>query len=254
VLAFLADIKEQPADDAPRLIFADWLEEQGDPELAARGELLRLQCRTPRTEASRARQAELLGQFSPRWLGPLVAVVRSWGWHRGLLRIAADADVLLADPAPALAPEAFAWVESLELDGLQVPQVRRLAALPWLSQVATLVLECNRIGDAGVEALTASPHLGNLRGLFLRSNDVGDIGAAALACAPSLTNLAVLSLVNNRITDAGAQALADSPHLTRLSSLNVDGNDFGPAGARALKAVAAARQRLWLHLGTHWRG
>ncbi len=40
--AFLADILAHPADDAPRLIFADWLEEHGgEPE---RAEFIRVQC------------------------------------------------------------------------------------------------------------------------------------------------------------------------------------------------------------------
>ena len=39
---FLADIAAHPEDDAPRLIFADWLEDHGQPE---RAELIRLQCR-----------------------------------------------------------------------------------------------------------------------------------------------------------------------------------------------------------------
>jgi uncharacterized protein (TIGR02996 family) len=32
--AFLRDILEHPDDDTPRLIFADWLEDNGDPERA----------------------------------------------------------------------------------------------------------------------------------------------------------------------------------------------------------------------------
>lgn len=40
--AFLADICRDPEDDAVRLIFADWLEENGEGE---RGELIRVQCR-----------------------------------------------------------------------------------------------------------------------------------------------------------------------------------------------------------------
>jgi uncharacterized protein (TIGR02996 family) len=39
--AFLADILKHPGDDAPRLIFADWLEEHGD---GARAEFIRVQC------------------------------------------------------------------------------------------------------------------------------------------------------------------------------------------------------------------
>ena len=32
--AFLQAIRENPDDDAPRLIYADWLEERGDPRRA----------------------------------------------------------------------------------------------------------------------------------------------------------------------------------------------------------------------------
>ncbi|MEK6235020.1 MAG: TIGR02996 domain-containing protein, partial [Planctomycetales bacterium] len=38
--AFLREVCDSPLDDAPRLIFADWLEERGD----VRGEFIRLQC------------------------------------------------------------------------------------------------------------------------------------------------------------------------------------------------------------------
>jgi uncharacterized protein (TIGR02996 family) len=38
--AFLRAVCEHPDDDRPRLIFADWLDEHGDP----RGEFIRLQC------------------------------------------------------------------------------------------------------------------------------------------------------------------------------------------------------------------
>ena len=34
--AFLADILEHPDDDAPRLVYADWLEEQEDPRGSSR--------------------------------------------------------------------------------------------------------------------------------------------------------------------------------------------------------------------------
>src|SRR5947209_5109828 len=42
----LAAIREDPEDDTPRLVLADWLEEHGaTPEERARGELIRLQFR-----------------------------------------------------------------------------------------------------------------------------------------------------------------------------------------------------------------
>src|SRR5437773_1150439 len=40
--AFLSDAAEHPEDDAPRLVYADWLDEQGRSDYA---ELIRVQCR-----------------------------------------------------------------------------------------------------------------------------------------------------------------------------------------------------------------
>ena len=45
--AFLRTIAEHPADDGPRLVYADWLEEQGDSD---RAEFIRLQIDLARTE------------------------------------------------------------------------------------------------------------------------------------------------------------------------------------------------------------
>ncbi len=57
--AFLQDIAADPDDDAPRMIFADWLEERGDP----RGEFIRVQCQLARMAGNDPRRAEL---SSPR--------------------------------------------------------------------------------------------------------------------------------------------------------------------------------------------
>lgn len=62
---FLDAIWEHPDDDVPRWIYADWLEEQGNP----RGEFIRIQCalagtglgESQRRELER-RQQELLGK------------------------------------------------------------------------------------------------------------------------------------------------------------------------------------------------
>jgi uncharacterized protein (TIGR02996 family) len=63
-LAFLAAIAEYPDDDAPRLVYADWLEEQGDADRAA---FIRIQCEIARLLS--ASEAFLL----PGWRG-------SGGW------------------------------------------------------------------------------------------------------------------------------------------------------------------------------
>ena len=42
--AFLADILANPHEDAVRLIYADWLEEQGDPASMDRSSFIRRRC------------------------------------------------------------------------------------------------------------------------------------------------------------------------------------------------------------------
>src|SRR5262245_6472059 len=53
--SFLRAITESPADDAPRLVYADWLEERGDP----RGTFIRVQCALAALPADDARRPDL---------------------------------------------------------------------------------------------------------------------------------------------------------------------------------------------------
>jgi uncharacterized protein (TIGR02996 family) len=52
---FLADIVESPDDDVPRLIFADWLEDQGRTDQA---ELVRVQIQLARLSAKEEEEEE----------------------------------------------------------------------------------------------------------------------------------------------------------------------------------------------------
>ena len=68
--AFLAAVANAPADDAPRLVYADWLDERGDP----RGEFIRLQFeiarlapRDARYAAARTRLRALRAGIDPAW-------------------------------------------------------------------------------------------------------------------------------------------------------------------------------------------
>jgi len=62
--AFIRVILADPSDPSPRLVYADWLEERGDPESACRAEYLRIECQLdglPSGDRSRRRlQARLL--------------------------------------------------------------------------------------------------------------------------------------------------------------------------------------------------
>jgi uncharacterized protein (TIGR02996 family) len=81
----LAAIYAQPDDDAPRLVYADALQERGDP----RGELIALQIRLA-TEtgepAMRVRERELLREHGSAWLGALAPIVLApYAYERGFL-------------------------------------------------------------------------------------------------------------------------------------------------------------------------
>jgi uncharacterized protein (TIGR02996 family) len=58
---FLQAIQENPNDPAPRLVYADWLEERGD----VRGEFLRLEHQLTQIPQ---RLAQLRAQIDPEWL------------------------------------------------------------------------------------------------------------------------------------------------------------------------------------------
>src|SRR5947209_1020685 len=71
--ALLRTIRETPEDDTVRLVYADLVEEEGDP---ARGEFIRVQialANTPETDPERRaledREHDLLAENEDRWLG-----------------------------------------------------------------------------------------------------------------------------------------------------------------------------------------
>lgn len=108
--ALLADVYAHPGDDAPRLVYADFLEEKGDP----RAELIQLQCREA-SPASDKRVRALLDAHGKTWLGPLAPVIGAkFEFRRGFL---AKGVVKFKNPGEAERfghEPAWATVEELE--------------------------------------------------------------------------------------------------------------------------------------------
>jgi uncharacterized protein (TIGR02996 family) len=82
--ALLAAIRAAPDDDAPRLVYADWLDEHGQPERAA---FIRIQCELARTgdPALRRREAELLAEHHDAFAGHLAAPHLRFRFERGFV-------------------------------------------------------------------------------------------------------------------------------------------------------------------------
>jgi uncharacterized protein (TIGR02996 family) len=243
VVAFLQAIKEEPEDDTPRLILADWLEERGDP----RGELLRLQVTLarliPGTRAwwARYEREQQLRQFHEKdWLGPLAGLADSYTLQRGLVQLTLKVDDFLGSKVAALAEtETFAWVDGVRLTDFDraLNQMDTLMKSTLLAGLNSLNLGGSgpEIGLAEVAMLANSPHLAHLTVLELYDRHVGAVGAAALAASPYLAKLTTLNLDGCSIGPDGARALAGSTSLSRLTTLQLRGNRIGGATAQVLR-------------------
>src|SRR5262245_11304094 len=87
--ALLAAVYADPHDDAPRLVYADWLDENGDPE---RAEFIRVQIALanardddPRRPALAKREKQLLKAHGKVWRGSGDPWLRGAGFERGFL-------------------------------------------------------------------------------------------------------------------------------------------------------------------------
>ncbi len=97
---FLAAVCASPDDDLPRLVFADWLDEHGDP---ARAEFIRLQCHTARVgkldptwAPAKLREFDLFKANEPAWRTPTASAEGRMlmdRWVRGFPRAVMLGDV-----------------------------------------------------------------------------------------------------------------------------------------------------------------
>jgi carbon storage regulator CsrA len=231
--ALLQAILADPDDDAPRLIYADWLEEQGDP----RGEFIRVQCwlaaLSPGDHSAGALQERehlLLSRHGAAWRSALPPLLRQQPFERGFVETAClTAQEFLANVEGlfALAPIRHLRVWASSFAPLGERDLSSLAASPYLARLASLDLSDNGLGDDAAVVLASSARLGSLSTLVLRQNRIGDAGAAALARSPHLAALTALDLAGNQIGTPGARALAASRHLTKLARLDLSGNPVG---------------------------
>jgi uncharacterized protein (TIGR02996 family) len=211
---FLQSIIEAPDDDAPRLAYSDWLEDNGEP---ARAEFIRVQCRLaaldedhPERRELRRREYELLADHWGEWAAPLVGRVRRWWFRRG-------------------------FVEQVQMKARQF--VKEARWLLNLAPVRGLYVDHPTLDD--VRVLLASKHIRRITQLNLDFAKLNDDGMSLLAEAPNLSQLADLSLQYNKFGTTGLTALASSVNLRSLRSLDVRKNDL-PSDALS-KFVAACR-------------
>jgi uncharacterized protein (TIGR02996 family) len=281
-LAFLEAVRASPHDDAPRLMYADWLMERGDP----RGEFIQLQCvlaQMPRNdehrEATERRCAEVLRLHQDQWLRPLRELgVGAFRFSRGFV----EAVTVPAARFLALAPALFA-VEPIQAVCLPSPQSRDFTALASSAHLARVrglaVMGCD-VQAADVRALVGSRHAAGLTGLeladgthmgleavreltesaglpnlrYLRLHESSRTTRDLVGClaeARGLRNLTNLHLPRIGLTSKTLLELLTSPALPNLSTLGLWNNHLGDAELlRLLDTPALARLRA-LNLNTN---
>jgi uncharacterized protein (TIGR02996 family) len=266
----LQTVRETPADDAPRLVLADWCMDQDDPALQARGEHLHLQVQLDhleehdrRRDALAERERQLRNRYQTAWLGPLAAFETTW--RRGMLELALDADKL-DDQALAVLNEAreARWLTGLTVRAVVPQSGQVLAGWPWLARLTDLRLLPRQggqwwagqhgLGDAGAEALARSRWLPRLGALALPRNNLSAAGFRALVRTVLLDRLTELDLARNDLGDEGARALAGSPRLAGLRKLDLGANHVGDPGGLALAESAYLGNLEHLHLGGNHLG
>lgn len=277
----LAAVADHLDDDGPRLIYADWAEEHGDPE---RAEFIRLQIRLAGKDIFDREFAQLTSQSDDlirlhghRWKIPELKGRQEFRrgfvefvWLRGdRLRIEADriknvptvqslrisgAD----DHLDTLARLPYLpRIGSLDLSNNSVPARNRLllffeqANLPALSE---LRLRNNMLWPEQLQELASHPSFPRLRLLDVSGNPLGDDGISIVAENEKFLELRSFICRSNRldishtIHGSGAERLAHSSILARLSHLNLDGHSVGDGGILSLANTERLNELEWLDL------
>jgi uncharacterized protein (TIGR02996 family) len=236
--AFLADILENPEDDAPRLVYADWLDEHGEGE---RAEFIRTQIELARLGEDHPRRAELaaveevlLRDYGEAWLGPLAEFVSEPTFRRGFVESAnVGVRQFLSNGTLLFSLTPLRHVKLLRLTQAHITPAE-LAACPHLARLRGLDLQGSMVGDEVLAELLASPHLVNVEELQLRNTQAGPRALAALRTG-GLKRLKVLNLSSCALRAGLHELTADTPPF-RLEVLALSDNALDNDQVRELGA------------------
>ncbi len=244
LVSLLTAARMAPWEDTPRLIVADWLEENGDAADQARAAFVRQQVKRSaklkfgkRDREPSREEKRLLAAHKDAWLGGLPSLDdgADINWVRGLVDMRVGMEAFVKKPARAtLESEAAAWLDEVQFNGVTAARLKKFLALPVAGWVGGLIVGSNNLGGAECRLIAGAERLAGLHTLDMNYNELGDEGAAALADSPHLGNVSHLDLWICQIGPEGARALAGSRTLAPPDWLNLGGNSIGEEGARAL--------------------
>jgi uncharacterized protein (TIGR02996 family) len=261
VRSFFRNIKENPDDDAPRLIFADWLQERGDAASSARGEFLRLNVLRHRLSPEdfsygvfKRREGELFTEHRWTWLGPLVDAARAWTFERGMIQITAQVEKLRTPEVTAWSrTEAALWIDALSLPEIlsgHRGQIENHIDYPAYSPLLAHLNRLDLSGNADPIVLrllfraVRAHNLPFLSQLILSQNRLRGRPILSLSGCPHFRRLTLLDLQYNHLNDYDAHLLILSSHLKNLTTLRLGHNRFSAEGRALLRGAFGERVQL----------
>lgn len=219
---FLEAIRESPDDDLHRLAWADWLDDEGQPDRAA---FVRAQVHHAHLEDGPQRDAledeadDLLARHERRWTEGLEEVALDWAWRRGCVEwVSVQADLL-----PQIEPV---------LDRHPVRELRLVG------NEATYSALRDWEGLARLERLDLGRHAIDTRGPGVPI--FRDAAFRPLLASPHLMRLKSLRLSGHEVSGPTAHLLLDQGLVARLERLELDGCHAWGDGATRLLAEQAA--------------
>jgi uncharacterized protein (TIGR02996 family) len=272
--ALLAAVYARAQDDLPRLVYADWLEETGDPANVARAQFIRLQCAAGADASSEAaKQAKVLLKKNVRlWLGDVTRTIPGglWTFERGfphgvqlnptrLFRLVEWSSAVFK-PWPTVralhAPQAsntmnlvrraFQLTQFTELNISNMcvcgscPIQDELVGFfetPEFAQLKLLNIAGNRVDHAVIGTLTVAIRVLPLESLDLSQNHLNVADFTALFSSSALVYLKHLRLRETQMGVRAARALVQSQNYGKLELLDLSRNRLGENGVRPLLSV-----------------
>jgi uncharacterized protein (TIGR02996 family) len=264
--ALLAAIDAHPLDDAPRLVYADWLDEQGGEANGARAEFIRVQCELEllspadsRYAGLEKREKKLLKEWKEMWLKPLKPKFRrdaefSRGFPVPTLRdYSAEGLAALTERDLQGAP---LWRYGAAVFGRTLDTVLRWPLLPRITSFhvggrsgvwADSVAACSGLRNVtelffsgGALTLPALKKVLNawtgrrLRVLLVNNSQIGDAGLRLIAAHPATASLRKLYAHTINCSWRAMKVVADGPSLDRLTLATFGHNHLGAAGGKHL--------------------
>ena len=180
----VANIVAAPDEDGPRLVYADWLSDRGDP----RGELIVVQCALAaadrdeqpvyKTSPLRDQSMELMATHRAQWLEPVLDIAAgNYQFRRGFIevidvlhpdidapRLRAACPLLRAVKTPqATVLDVFRCLDALPLDELTLYKITSTLMLHQVAEQPGLA----RLGRLDLHYLSGRVHLSELTRLHL---------------------------------------------------------------------------------------